>query len=380
MCTRPREDDFALLILENRASAGGVVYAYDYNYGSSGDVHIQSEDSLFEHNSAASSTYRDWENHGGVHYLYGKGAKSYSSGDRFDNNSATDEGGVCYCQADASLNVSGSTFRANSAESGGVLSVFYLSAAVLVRSTFLHNRATSEGGVAYMRYYARLESSESVYRENSAPVGGCVSICCSDSGYQEALVSHHDLFENNRADESGGAWGLRGQEWGSGMWALINGSRFDANTARRGGAIYFSHGYLRANFSYFVNNSASAGGGGAVNFYSSSYHEYNYVLDCRCTIAASLRAIEPERDQRVGGAVMTRDSPRATTFHGFRKKQAGLLGAVMVLGKEYPVSVSMCAATRNNTGRLRDARGERAARRRRVELFLRRPGLLGELR
>ena len=108
-------------IIENRASAGGVVYAYDYNYGSSGDVHIQSEDSLFEHNSAASSTYRDWENHGGVHYPYGAGAKSYSSGDRFDNNSATDEGGVSTA-ADASerqrLNVPRQLRRI-----GGVLSV-----------------------------------------------------------------------------------------------------------------------------------------------------------------------------------------------------------------------------------------------------------------
>ena len=158
-------------------------------------------------------------------------------------------GGAVYAVAGSRMRVINSRFDANAASrSGGAICLD--GDAQISRSSFSGNRA-DYGGALYISTSAKVDVSGSGFFGNSAdPSGGAIS-----SASREETTIRDSRFVGNTADNFGGALD-------NDRLARVTNSRFSANAAQRGGAIYNStqHALVRVQGSSFAGNRGNSGG------------------------------------------------------------------------------------------------------------------------
>ena len=209
--------------------------------------------------------------------VYNKGS-FYSDPTTYENRTAEDGAGI-YNDYEATAVVQGDIFRNNTADNrgGGI----YSEGALTVeedddgnRPSFTSNKAV-RGGAIYSSGKTSIKNSE--FRANKATVeGGAIYVASGDD-----QVFEGNTFTENEAANNGGAiynenfLKIQTTEYGEG-------TTFERNTAKRGGAVYTDYsGYTNIFGTAFENNTAEQTGGaihsfGTVKIQSDDYNQSTF--------------------------------------------------------------------------------------------------------
>ncbi|GHS98712.1 hypothetical protein AGMMS50276_21020 [Synergistales bacterium] len=256
---------------------GGAIYG-------AGAVNV-SGDSTLSYNTAT-------ENGGAIR----AGADSTISGGIFTNNTADISGGAIYAtnlSNTVRVTVNGGSFERNRSNSlssapddgGGAIYASYIDVLLSPTATveFKANTAAEYGGALYSVVAAKLRRS--IFLNNVATVGGAVF----SGGLSEVsnCVFGYDNGTGNTATEDGGA--IHCQELKS------ENTSFIYNTAANyGGAVYLGSYEAEITSSFFLNNKATAGDGGAI---------YRLGTGVRSRTTISLSVFEHNSSGGDGGAL-----------------------------------------------------------------------------
>ena len=204
----------------NVSGNGGAIFAYDAN----GAVF---ENCTFKNNSAANENTVE---HGGA--LFVNGAKDASiKNNAFIKNTAQDGGALFVNNVEGTIE--GNTFEENFAE--GFSSAFHVkdSSVTITSNTFKNNgknedKVTSAGTIMVesVKNNGVIEANGNTFENNTAGLGGAAVI-------QAGTVDFNGCsFNKNNAAEYGGAMYIT-----KNATANITNSKFEENSAKRGGAI-----------------------------------------------------------------------------------------------------------------------------------------------
>ena len=206
---------------------------------------ITMENSSFSNNEVGNS--------GGVMYVYLSSITVDSSS--FNNSEASNDGGVVYANYHSSITVEKSSFNSNGAEdSGGVMYSSLCSSIIVDNSLFNNNEASNDGGVVYASYHSNITVEKSSFNDNEADDNGGAMYAYSHS----SIVLDSSCFNNNEAKNDGGV-----------VYAnhhsniTVENSSFNDNEADdTGGVMYaYSHSSIAVDSSSFNNNEAKDDGG-----------------------------------------------------------------------------------------------------------------------
>ncbi len=187
--------------------------------------------------------------HGGALYL-NNGTEFYIRDSIFENNSAYINGGAVFWDSGNEGRVIGCSFKNNTARNfGGAICWNNTQNGYISHCQFDKNDAFDGGSVYFRGSNGLITYSD--FTNNSAYYNGAIYL---NSPFGEI---NYCLFENNSAANSSGALGWIKKDNG-----IINNTKFIANKAVDGGAIYVNEGNnLTIENSEFLKNSASNKGG-----------------------------------------------------------------------------------------------------------------------
>ena len=162
----------------------------------------------------------------------------------------------------ATVTVNNSTFTGNKAEgAAGQGGAIYNAGTLTVDGTrFENNTASAQGGAIYVHPKAELDVTNSYFKGNGGTAGGAIAMFGDNGAAPEHSISN-TVFEGNTADRTGDKLGKGGAIYNAGT-LTVDGTRFENNTASaQGGAIYVHpKAELDVTNSYFKGNGGTAGG------------------------------------------------------------------------------------------------------------------------
>jgi len=159
-----------------------------------------------------------------------------SSGTRFFQNSAGDNGGAVFFRAGNTFNFRNTLFEENNATFGGaVLTQGINNVGSYTNCVFLGNTAATSGGALLNGFIAEVAVDSCYFEGNQAAFGGGI-FCQNDS---TVIDIRNSSFVGNNADNNGG-----GVNIGAGMVFTIENTLFELNTSDRGGALEISEDSL----------------------------------------------------------------------------------------------------------------------------------------
>lgn len=262
------------------SALGGAIYMAGGTWGGAPATFSISQTS-FTQNRAESSK----EAFGGAISIAGApGDMTVSLSDvHFDTNTAkgsTSKGGAIYNTGTLTI-TNNSTFVGNNAEgTNGWGGAIYNSGTLSVDSTrFESNTASAQGGAIYVHPKAKLDVTNSYFKENKGTAGGAIAMFGDNSATPKHSISN-TVFEGNIADRTGDKLGKGGaiailkmdtptEDYTTTL--DLNGVTFLDNTSNgTGGAIHSESGTLTITDALFSGNSADKEGGAIYNDANSS--------------------------------------------------------------------------------------------------------------
>ena len=286
------DGDDTLFSFNSALGNGGAVEVADYSRMSWNGNGVQ-----FNFNSANGS--------GGALHVDGSGVYWDGNYSVFSSNSANDSGGAIYATKNdfyLTWNGDDTLFSSNSAGING--GAIVLDNALLVWNgdgcRFSSNFANVSGGAVYATGSADLNwnGNGTQFTSNSADDEGGAMFFTEYSGMAMFSAGSTTLFRRNIARENGGAIASVGC-YSDG--AQFYGGTFIENSAKHGGALYFSSSYFNFTHAIFQSNAAS-GSGGAVVLGRTTGHfrdtdELPTSMFTRCNFSDNM--------SEIGGAVET---------------------------------------------------------------------------
>lgn len=201
----------------------------------------------------------------------------------FDTNTAkgsTSKGGAIYNTGTLTI-TNNSTFTGNKAEgTNGWGGAIYNAGTLTVDGTrFENNTASAQGGAIYVHPKAELDVTNSYFKGNGGTAGGAIAMFGDNGAAPEHSISN-TVFEGNTADRTGAKLGKGGaiailqmdtprEQYTTKL--DLNGVTFIGNTSNgTGGAIHSEYGTLTITDATFSGNSAEQQGGAIYNDANSS--------------------------------------------------------------------------------------------------------------
>lgn len=201
----------------------------------------------------------------------------------FDTNTAkgsTSKGGAIYNTGTLTI-TNNSTFTGNKAEgTNGWGGAIYNAGTLTVDGTrFENNTASAQGGAIYVHPKAELDVTNSYFKGNGGTAGGAIAMFGDNGAAPEHSISN-TVFEGNTADRTGdklgkgGAIAILQMDTPREQYTTkldLNGVTFIGNTSNgTGGAIHSEYGTLTITDATFSGNSAEQQGGAIYNDANSS--------------------------------------------------------------------------------------------------------------
>lgn len=201
----------------------------------------------------------------------------------FDTNTAkgsTSKGGAIYNTGTLTI-TNNSTFTGNKAEgTNGWGGAIYNAGTLTVDGTrFENNTASAQGGAIYVHPKAELDVTNSYFKGNGGTAGGAIAMFGDNGAAPEHSISN-TVFEDNTADRTGdklgkgGAIAILQMDTPREQYTTkldLNGVTFIGNTSNgTGGAIHSEYGTLTITDATFSGNSAEQQGGAIYNDANSS--------------------------------------------------------------------------------------------------------------
>lgn len=181
----------------------------------------------------------------------------------------------------ATVTVNNSTFTGNKAEgAAGQGGAIYNAGTLTVDGTrFENNTASAQGGAIYVHPKAELDVTNSYFKGNVGTAGGAIAMFGDNGAAPEHSISN-TVFEGNTADRTGdklgkgGAIAILQMDTPREQYTTkldLNGVTFIGNTSNgTGGAIHSEYGTLTITDATFSGNSAEQQGGAIYNDANSS--------------------------------------------------------------------------------------------------------------
>lgn len=260
----------------NEANSLGGAIALEY-----GQLTI-AEGARFENNKAdtggAIAMWHDGDTNGET-----SGSQLNISKADFSGNEASLYGGALFLAdtAGGEVTITDSTFTGNKAEgTNGWGGAIYNAGTLTVDGTrFENNTASAQGGAIYVHPKAELDVTNSYFKGNGGTAGGAIAMFGDNGAAPEHSISN-TVFEDNTADRTGdklgkgGAIAILQMDTPREQYTTkldLNGVTFIGNTSNgTGGAIHSEYGTLTITDATFSGNSAEQQGGAIYNDANSS--------------------------------------------------------------------------------------------------------------
>lgn len=260
----------------NEANSLGGAIALEY-----GQLTI-AEGARFENNKAdtggAIAMWHDGDTNGET-----SGSQLNISKADFSGNEASLYGGALFLAdtAGGEVTITDSTFTGNKAEgTNGWGGAIYNAGTLTVDGTrFENNTASAQGGAIYVHPKAELDVTNSYFKGNGGTAGGAIAMFGDNGAAPEHSISN-TVFEGNTADRTGdklgkgGAIAILQMDTPREQYTTkldLNGVTFIGNTSNgTGGAIHSEYGTLTITDATFSGNSAEQQGGAIYNDANSS--------------------------------------------------------------------------------------------------------------
>lgn len=260
----------------NEANSLGGAIALEY-----GQLTI-AEGARFENNKAdtggAIAMWHDGDTNGET-----SGSQLNISKADFSGNEASLYGGALFLAdtAGGEVTITDSTFTGNKAEgTNGWGGAIYNAGTLTVDGTrFENNTASAQGGAIYVHPKAELDVTNSYFKGNGGTAGGAIAMFGNNGAAPEHSISN-TVFEGNTADRTGdklgkgGAIAILQMDTPREQYTTkldLNGVTFIGNTSNgTGGAIHSEYGTLTITDATFSGNSAEQQGGAIYNDANSS--------------------------------------------------------------------------------------------------------------
>lgn len=260
----------------NEANSLGGAIALEY-----GQLTI-AEGARFENNKAdtggAIAMWHDGDTNGET-----SGSQLNISKADFSGNEASLYGGALFLAdtAGGEVTITDSTFTGNKAEgTNGWGGAIYNAGTLTVDGTrFENNTASAQGGAIYVHPKAELDVTNSYFKGNGGTAGGAIAMFGDNGAAPEHSISN-TVFEGNTANRTGdtpgkgGAIAILKMDTPREQYTTkldLNGVTFIGNTSNgTGGAIHSEYGTLTITDATFSGNSAEQQGGAIYNDANSS--------------------------------------------------------------------------------------------------------------
>ena len=323
----------------NLVFAGCKVIGNQANHGSV--VNIQFEGNYFFRSNVTQSEFCNniATNDGGVLYLVRKnnvrGDNVEIIDSKFIGNRGGNRGGVAYTSSVEHFTVIDSQFFLNNAgQGGGVIASVSKGTINMTRCSFTHNTGGRGGVLNTQSGHLFLDLTK--FASNVATSGGVIHSKDSTNNFSGTI------FDNNRADNNGGAILIDG---GS---TLIKNTTFVNNSAGSDGGVVHSHSsYLTLELTNFTKNVATSGGvlwiedATATNFLLSVFDgnlaevDGGVIYSQRSNTNFSETIFDNNRADNNGGAIFIDEGSTLFKNTTFFNNSAGSDGGVVRLLRGY---------------------------------------------